>query len=50
MALDEKTHAAYLSGAQLGPPPAPTPENPKPTGHPTSLPGTFHAIVVKPAD
>jgi len=50
MALDEKTHAAYLSGAQLGPPPAATPENPKPTGHPTSLPGTFHVIVVKPAD
>jgi hypothetical protein len=49
MALDEKTHAAYLSGALLGPPPAATPENPKPTGHPTSLPGTFHVIVVKPA-
>jgi hypothetical protein len=49
MALDERTHAAYLSGAQLGPPPVATPENPKPTGHPTSLPGTFHVIVVKPA-
>jgi DNA-binding beta-propeller fold protein YncE len=50
MALDEKTHAAYISSAQLGPPPVPTPEDPKPTGHPTSLPGTFHVIVVKPAD
>ncbi|MGD0797257.1 MAG: YncE family protein [Acidobacteriaceae bacterium] len=49
MALDEKTHAAYISSAQLGPPPAPTAEDPKPTGHLTSLPGTFHVIVVKPA-
>jgi len=49
MALDTVTHTVFLSGAELGPPPTPTPDNPKPTGHPTSLPGTFHLIVVKPA-
>jgi hypothetical protein len=49
MALDTVTHNVFISSAQLGPPPAPTPDNPKPTGHPTSLPGTFHLLVVKPA-
>jgi DNA-binding beta-propeller fold protein YncE len=49
MALDTKTHTAYLSSAELGPPPAKTPENPNPTHHPTSLPDTFHLIVVTPA-
>jgi hypothetical protein len=49
MALDARTHTVFISGAQLGPPPTPTPDNPKPTGHPTSLPGTFHLIVVRPA-
>jgi hypothetical protein len=49
LALDALTHAVYLSAATLGPPPAATPDNPNPTHLPTSLPGTFHVIVVKPA-
>jgi len=49
MALDAKTHTVYISAAKLGPPPEKTAENPNPTHHPTSLPGTFHVIVVKPA-
>ena len=48
MALDTKTHFVYISAAKLGPPPTPTPENPTPTHHPTSVAGTFHVIVVKP--
>jgi len=49
MALDANTHTAYISSAKLGPPPAPTPENPNPTHHATSLPDTFHVIVVTSA-
>jgi DNA-binding beta-propeller fold protein YncE len=49
MALDAKTHAAYISAAKLGPPPVATPDNPNPTHHATSVPGTFHVIVVTSA-
>ena len=47
MALDAKTHTVYISAAKLGPPPTVTADNPNPTHHPTSLPGTFHVIVVR---
>jgi len=44
MALDEKTHTAYLAIAQYGPAPAATPEQPRP--RPTILPNTFSILVV----
>jgi YVTN family beta-propeller protein len=46
VALDTKTRKLYLSAAQLGPPPAPTTDNPRP--RPKILPGTFHVLVVSP--
>ena len=49
MTLDVKTHAIYLSAAKLGPPPAPSAQNPTPPKHPTAVAGTFHVIVVTPA-
>jgi DNA-binding beta-propeller fold protein YncE len=45
MALDEKTHAIYLSTAELGPPPAPTAQQPRP--RPTIKPNTFTVLVVE---
>jgi len=44
MALDRKTGRVYLSVANFGPTPAPTPENPRP--RPPILPGTFSVLVV----
>jgi hypothetical protein len=44
MAVDTKTHKLYLSAAQLGPPPAATPERPNP--RPAAVPGSFMVIVV----
>jgi hypothetical protein len=44
MALDEKTHTAYVVTAQFGPAPAPTAEQPRP--RPTILPNTFTILVV----
>jgi len=44
MALDEKTHAVYLSTAELGPPPAPTAQQPHP--RPSIKPNTFTVLVV----
>jgi YVTN family beta-propeller protein len=44
MALDPKTHRAYLVTAEFGPPPAPTPERPRP--RPSIVPGTFTLLVV----
>lgn len=48
MTLDEKTHIIYLSTATLGPPPAPTKENPNPPKHPTAVAGSFKLLVVSP--
>jgi YVTN family beta-propeller protein len=45
MALDEKTHAIVLAAAQFGPPPSPTPDNPRPRR--TMVAGSFVLLVVK---
>jgi YVTN family beta-propeller protein len=45
MAVDSRTGAAYLPSAQFGPPPAPTPEHPKP--HRSVLPDTLEILVVR---
>jgi DNA-binding beta-propeller fold protein YncE len=44
MALDEKTHTAYLATAQFGPAPAATAEQPRP--RPAILPNSFTILVV----
>ncbi len=44
MTLDEKTHRVYLSGATLGPAPAPTAEHPRP--RPTIEPGSFVVLIL----
>ena len=44
MAVDRKTGKIYVTGAELGPRPAPTPENPR--GRPPVMPGTFSVMVV----
>lgn len=44
MALDHKTGRVYLPVADVGPAPAPTPENPRPRA--PMLPGTFSVLVV----
>ncbi|HEX6505000.1 MAG TPA: YncE family protein [Terriglobales bacterium] len=46
MALDPQTHKIYLSCAEFGPAPKPTPDNPH--GRPKPKPGTFHLVVVAP--
>jgi hypothetical protein len=43
MALDRKTGRVYLSVAQFGPRPEPTPANPQP--RPPMIPGTFSVLV-----
>jgi len=43
MTLDPKTHEVYLVTAQFGPPPAPTPTNPRP--FPTLVPDSFVVLV-----
>jgi DNA-binding beta-propeller fold protein YncE len=43
MALDPKTHEVFLVTADFNPPPAPTPENPRP--RPTMVPNTFVVLV-----
>ncbi len=43
MALDPKTHNVFLVTAEFGPPPAATPEQPRP--RPTILPNTFVVLV-----
>ena len=43
MALDPKTHEVFLVTAQFGPPPAPTPQNPRP--FPTLVPDSFVVLV-----
>ena len=44
MALDEKTHQAYVVTAKFGPPPAPTADNPHPRH--TILPDSFVVLVL----
>ena len=44
MAVDKKTGNVYVAGAELGPRPAPTPENPRP--RPPVIPGTFSVLVI----
>ena len=46
MALDEKTHRVFTVTADFGPPPAPTPEHPRP--RPSVVPGTFTLLVLDP--
>jgi YVTN family beta-propeller protein len=43
MELDPKTHNVYLVTAEFGPPPAATPENPRP--RPSMVPGTFTLLI-----
>jgi len=43
MALDPKTHEIYLVTAEFGPPPAPTPNMPRP--FPTIVPDSFVVLV-----
>jgi DNA-binding beta-propeller fold protein YncE len=44
MTIDPKTHNIYLPASQFLPPPAPTPDNPKP--RPTMINGSFMLLVV----
>ncbi len=44
MAVDRKTGKVYVAAAELGPRPAPTPENPRP--RPPIIPGTFAVLVI----
>ena len=44
MALDRKTHQVFLVTAKFGPPPAATPQQPRP--RPPILPDTFEVLVV----
>ena len=46
MELDEKTHRLYTVTADFGPPPAATPERPRP--RPPVLPGTFALLELDP--
>ncbi|MFL6228246.1 MAG: YncE family protein [Pyrinomonadaceae bacterium] len=45
MSLDTKTHRVYLVTAEFGPPPAATPERPRP--RPSVVPGSFTLIVME---
>jgi DNA-binding beta-propeller fold protein YncE len=44
MAVDRKTGKVYVAGAELGPRPAPTPENPR--ARPPVIPGTFSVLMI----
>ena len=46
MALDERTHRVYISTATLGPPPAPTAEQPHP--RPSIVPDSFAVLDIEP--
>jgi DNA-binding beta-propeller fold protein YncE len=46
VAVDTKTHAAFLPSARFGPPPSPTTEQPRP--RPPMVPGSFEVLVVAP--
>ncbi|HET7457807.1 MAG TPA: PQQ-binding-like beta-propeller repeat protein [Gemmatimonadaceae bacterium] len=45
MAVDERTHRLYTVSAQFGPPPAPTPDRPRPRA--PMVPGTFTVLVLE---
>ena len=45
MALDHKSHTIYTVTAKMGPPPAPTANNPHP--YPTIVPNTFVMLMYK---
>jgi DNA-binding beta-propeller fold protein YncE len=46
LAIDTKTHHAFLPAADFGPPPLPTAESPHP--RPSLVPGSFQILVVGP--
>lgn len=46
LAIDTKTHRAFLPAADFGPPPSPTAENLRP--RPSLVPGSFEILVVEP--
>jgi hypothetical protein len=46
LALDPKSHKIYMPGADFGPPPAPTPENPHPAPPKIPVPGTFKLLIL----
>src|SRR6266702_810793 len=46
MTLDETTHRVFTVTAELGPPPAATPDHPHP--RPSIVPGTFTLLVLEP--
>ncbi len=46
MELDERTHRVFTVSADFGPPPAATPEHPRP--RPPIVPGTFALLVLDP--
>jgi DNA-binding beta-propeller fold protein YncE len=46
MAVDRKTSKVYVAAAELGPRPAPSPENPR--ARPPIIPGTFSVLVIGP--
>ncbi len=46
LALDETTHRIFTATADLGPPPAPTKDQPRP--RPSVVPGTFTLLVLEP--
>jgi hypothetical protein len=46
MELDEKTHRIFTVSADFGPPPAATPDRPRP--RPPVLPGTFALLELDP--
>jgi DNA-binding beta-propeller fold protein YncE len=46
MEVDLSSHAVYTVSADFGPPPAPTPDHPRP--RPSIVPGTFTLLVLEP--
>ena len=46
LAVDAKTHRVLLPAADYGPPPSPTPENPRP--RPSLVPGSFEILIAGP--
>jgi len=46
LALDTKSHKIYMPGAEFGPAPAPTVENPHPVPPKIPVPGTFKLLIL----